>query len=193
MKLIIGLGNPGSKYEKTRHNVGFMALDKIAQSFNVNFSKSKFNGSYAQFTYNSQKVILLKPEKYMNLSGEVVRDFVNFFKIESSDIFVICDDLDTNIGRYRLRYKGSSGGHNGLKNIELNLSTQVYKRLKIGISNNKLEDTKDYVLGKFSSIEMMKIQSVLNNIPNIIEDYLSMPFDNLMNKYNGISSVITKR
>lgn len=184
MKLIVGLGNPGKLYNNTRHNVGFMCVDSIAKHFNIKFDSNKFKGEYAQFSYNQEKVLLLKPGKYMNLSGEVIRDFVNFFKINIDDILVICDDLDTPVGTYRLRYKGSSGGHNGLKNIEQHLSTQEYKRIKIGISNNKLIDTKDYVLGKFTKEELQLLQPIIDNMPNIIEDYLKLPFDNLMNKYN---------
>ena len=184
MKLIVGLGNPGREYEKTRHNIGFMCIDKVANYFNVDFNMNKYNGMYAQFNYNGEKVILLKPLKYMNLSGEVVRDFVNFFKIDINDILIICDDLDTSVGTYRLRYKGSSGGHNGLKNIELHLNSKEYKRIKIGISNNKNMDTKDYVLGKFSKEELELINPIIDKIPNIIEDYLNFSFDNVMSKYN---------
>ena len=125
-----------------------------------------------------------KPQKYMNLSGEVIRDFVNYFKIDINDILIICDDLDTEVGTFRLRYKGSSGGHNGLKDIELHLSTKDYKRIKIGISNNKNIDTKDYVLGKFSKEELELINPIIEKMPNIVKDYLEIPFENLMNKYN---------
>ena len=184
MKLIVGLGNTGREYNKTRHNIGFMCIDKIAEYFKVDFDSNKFTGTYTQFNHNGEKIILLKPEKYMNLSGEVVRDFVNFFKINVEDILVICDDLDTKVGNYRLRYKGSSGGHNGLKNIELHLSTKDYKRIKVGISNDKTKDTKDYVLGKFTKKEIDLINPIIDKIPNIIEDYLKLPFDNVMNKYN---------
>ena len=184
MKLIVGLGNPGREYNKTRHNIGFMCIDKLCEYFNVSLDLNKFNGSYTQFNYNGEKIILLKPGKYMNLSGEVVRDFVNFFKIDINDILIICDDLDTQVGNFRLRYKGSSGGHNGLKNIEQNLSTKDYKRIKVGISNNKNIDTKDYVLGKFTKEEMDLINPIIDKMPSIIEDYLKIPFDNVMNKYN---------
>ena len=184
MKLIVGLGNPGKEYNKTRHNIGFMCIDEIAKHFGVTFDSNKFNGLYVQFNYKEEKVILLKPQKYMNLSGEVVRDFVNFFKIDISDVLIICDDLDTEVGNYRLRYKGRSGGHNGLKNIELNLSTQEYKRIKLGISNNKKIETKDYVLGKFTKEEINLINPIIEKMPNIIEDYLNLTFDNLMSKYN---------
>jgi len=184
MKLIVGLGNPGKEYNKTRHNIGFMCIDKIAEYFKVDFNLNKFNGSYTSFNYNGEKIILLKPEKYINLSGEVIRDFINFFKIDIDDLLIICDDLDTKVGNYRLRYKGSSGGHNGLKNIELHLSTKDYKRIKIGISNNKNIDTKDYVLGKFTKEEIDLINPIIDKFPSIIEDYLKLPFDNVMNKYN---------
>ena len=184
MKLIVGLGNPGKEYEKTRHNIGFLALDEAARKFNVSFNKSKFNGEYCDFVLNGEKIIMLKPGKYMNLSGEVVSDYVNFFKIDINDILIICDDLDTNVGTYRLRYKGSSGGHNGLKNIENHLGTSEYKRMKVGISNNKLMDTKDYVLGKFTNEELELINPILKNVPSIIEDFTKISFDKLMNKYH---------
>ena len=184
MKLIVGLGNPGNEYAKTRHNIGFMCIDKLIEHYNLCSCSNKFSGICAEFIVNGEKILLLKPQKYMNLSGEVIRDFVNYYKINISDILVICDDLDTELGKYRLRYKGSSGGHNGLKNIEQNLSTQEYKRIRIGISDNKSGDTKDYVLGKFTDEEMKLVNIVVNEIPNIIEDYFKLPFDNLMNKYN---------
>ena len=184
MKLIVGLGNPGKEYSKTRHNIGFMCIDEIARHFNVELKSKKYEGLYTEFKYKDESIILLKPQKYMNLSGEVIRSFVNYFKIDTKDILVICDDLDTEIGTYRLRYVGSSGGHNGLKNIELNLSTSEYKRIKIGISNNKSIDTKDYVLGKLNKEEISLLKPIIERVPLIIEDYLNISFDNLMNKYN---------
>lgn len=184
MKLIVGLGNPGKEYEKTRHNVGFMAIDKIAEYFNVSITKQKFCGLYGELYINNEKIILLKPEKYMNLSGEVVRDYVNFFKIKLEDILIIHDDLDTSIGKIRLRYKGSSGGHNGLKNIQMHLSSQEYKRVKIGISNDKNKSTKDYVLGNFSKDDFILLKDIIDKMPNIIQDLLTLSFENLMNKYN---------
>jgi PTH1 family peptidyl-tRNA hydrolase len=184
MKLIVGLGNPGKEYDKTRHNIGYMSIDKIAEFFNVILDTRKFTGLYTKFNYKDEQIILLKPEKYMNLSGEVIRDFVNFFKINVDDILVICDDLDTPVGTYRLRYQGGTGGHNGLKDIEKNLGTNKYKRIRIGISNDKLRDTKDYVLGKFTKEELGSINTILDKMPMIIKDYLEISFDNLMNKYN---------
>lgn len=185
MKLIVGLGNPGKAYQNTRHNVGFMVLDAFASHHNVSIDQSKFSGLYSQFIVSGEKVILLKPQKYMNLSGEVVRDFVRFFKIDVSDILVISDDLDMAIGNYKLKPKGSSGGHNGLKNIETHIGTQEYKRFKIGISNNKLMDTKDYVLGKFSSSDQKMLDDVIQSSVSILNDFVTLSFDLLMNKYNG--------
>lgn len=184
MRLIVGLGNPGKEYETTRHNIGFMVLDNYFKYKNLKFSDSKYNGIYTKTIIDGEDVIFLKPQSYMNLSGEVIIKFINFYKIPIDNIFIIHDDLDIECGKYKLRYKGSSGGHNGLKNIEQNIGTQNYKRLRIGISNNKLIDTKDYVLGKISKEEKEKIDEVIDKSVSIIDDYLKMEFDNLMNKYN---------
>lgn len=184
MKLVAGLGNIGREYQDTRHNIGFMCLDRIADSFHVTFDKKKFNGSYAEINYSGEKIILLKPEKYMNLSGEVIAAFVHFYKISLPDILVISDDLDMPVGKIKLKYKGSSGGHNGLKDIEKNLGTNEYKRLKIGIANNKVIDTKDYVLGKFKEGEKKMIEETLACIPNLFIDYLTLDFEHVMSKYN---------
>ena len=185
MKLIVGLGNPGKEYEKTRHNMGFMAIDKYAISKGLFFDKEKFGGIYTYFLYNNEKIMLLKPQKYINLSGDVIKKYMDYFKIDIDNLLVINDDLDMNIGKIKIKYKGSSGGHNGLKNIEANLNTRNYKRIKIGISNNKQMDTKDYVLGKLDQESNQIIQNTIEKFPKILDDYLNMSFDNLMNKYNG--------
>lgn len=184
MKLIVGLGNPGKEYEDTRHNAGFKFIDEYAKSKGLTFNQNKFKGLYTTFINNGEKIILLKPQKYMNLSGEVVRDFVNFFKIKTDDILIICDDLDTPLGKIKIKYKGSSGGHNGLKNIEQNLNTNEYKRIKIGISNDKNEDRINYVIGKMPKEDLNKLNEVTSRSPEILENYLNLKFDNLMNKYN---------
>lgn len=184
MKLIVGLGNPGKEYENTRHNAGFKFIDEYAKSKGLTFNQNKFKGLYTTFINNGEKIILLKPQKYMNLSGEVVRDFVNFFKINIEDILIICDDLDTPLGKIKIKYKGSSGGHNGLKNIEQNLNTNEYKRIKIGISNDKNQDRINYVIGKMPKEDLEKLNEVISHSPKILNDYLTLKFDNLMNKYN---------
>ena len=185
MKLIVGLGNPGKEYENTRHNIGYIFIDNLASKLGVSIDKKKFNGLYAETTINNEKVLLVKPLSYMNLSGEVVGKFVNFFKIDVKDILIINDDLDLEVGRIRLRAQGSSGGHNGLKNIALHLKTEEFKRLKIGISNNKLIDTKDYVLGKFSKEEIKTINDLKDQINNLLIDFVSIDFEKLMAKYNN--------
>lgn len=184
MKLIVGLGNPGKEYENTRHNIGFMVIDKFIKKNNIKVNKSKFNGIYYEYNLNGENIIFLKPQGYINLSGEVIKKFIDFYKIDISDILIISDDLDQEIGKFKLRYKGSSGGHNGLKNIELSLKTNEYKRIKIGISNNKTIDTKDYVLGKLNKENLEIINNTINIVIKILEEYNLMTFDNLMNKYN---------
>ena len=184
MKLIVGLGNPGKEYENTRHNIGFMAIDRIVDSLGLKFDKNKFNGSYCVCNINGEKVMFLKPLEYMNLSGNVVGRFVKFFDIDVSDILIIHDDLDMDLGRIKLRPRGSSGGHNGLKNIEANLGTQDYKRVKVGISNDKRFDTKDYVLGTFSKDELESINDTIKLTQNIIDDFIKIEFKEIMSKYN---------
>ncbi len=184
MKLIVGLGNPGKEYEKTRHNVGYEILNKYLDKKGFSLNKNKFNGRYTKETINDEEVIFLEPETFMNSSGECVKKIMDFYKINVEDILVIQDDLDLEIGKIKLKENSSSGGHNGIKNIELNLGTNSFKRLKVGISNNKLIDTKDYVLGKFNKEEREILDKTFDNCINIIEDFFSMNFDLLMGKYN---------
>ena len=184
MKLIVGLGNPGKEYVNTRHNMGYFFIDNYAEKHDILQWSKKFNGLYSEFTFNNEKIILLKPLSYMNLSGTVVKKYIDFFKIDIKNVLVISDDLDLNVGTYRLRSSGSCGGHNGLRNIEDNLGTSNYKRLKIGISNNKEIDTKDYVLGKLSSDDMKVLNEMIDTVNNILDDYLLKTFDELMNIYN---------
>ena len=184
MKLIVGLGNIGKEYENTRHNVGFMCIDKILNSYGLVMNKEKFDGLYVDTIINNEKVIFLKPQRYMNLSGEVIRKFVDFYKIDINDILIINDDLSLPIGNLKLKYKGSCGGHNGLRNIEQNLKTQNYKRIKVGIGNNNNYDMKDYVLGHFNKDEILLINNVTEKMPMIIKDYLNVDFEKVMSKYN---------
>ena len=184
MKLIVGLGNPGKEYENTRHNAGYRFIDEYAKIKNLEIKKKKFNGFYTSFIQSKEKIILLKPAKFMNLSGEVVKDFIDYFKINIENVLIIVDDLDTKRGNIKLKYKGSSGGHNGLKNIEENLQTKEYKRLKIGISNNNDKNKIDYVIGKVEKEELKKLNEVNKLAKDIIDDFIKLPFDKVMNKYN---------
>ena len=184
MKLIVGLGNPGKEYESTRHNVGFMFIDKLLDHYNCENTKNKLGGLYSETIINGEKIIFLKPQEYINLSGIVIRKYVDYFKINVDDILVVNDDLDLSVGRIKIKSSGSSGGHNGLKNIELHLGTRDYKRLKIGISNDKMIDTKDYVLSKINKEDMDIINNIIDSSYKILEDYLNMSFSDLMTKYN---------
>ena len=185
MKLIVGLGNPGDDYNKTRHNIGFSFVDYyLSKKFNNVTWNNKFNGLYFQTVINDNKVIFLKPQTFMNLSGLSVRKIIDYFNIDISDILVISDDLDLNIGNYKLKMNGSCGGHNGLRDIENNLNTSEYKRLKIGISKNSNIDTKDYVLGKISKEDNLIYSKLFDELVEVIDDYFVLPFNDLMCKYN---------
>ncbi len=184
MRLIVGLGNPGKEYENTRHNVGFNIIDKYLKKNNYKLDKEKFNGKFTKISINGEDTILLEPLTYMNLSGDSVRKVMDFYKIKVEDILIIQDDLDMPVGKIKLKEKSSSGGHNGIKDIENKLGTNSFKRLKVGISNNKLIDTKDYVLGKFSSEEKEILDKTYEICLNIIDDFFVMNFDLLMGKYN---------
>ena len=185
MKLVVGLGNPGREYENTRHNVGFNLIDMFLKNNSINDKwNNKFNGLFIQTLYKNEKVIFLKPQSFMNLSGGVVRKFIDYFDIDIEDVLIISDDLDLSIGNFKLRAKGSSGGHNGLKDIERNLSSSEYKRLKIGISNDKSIDCRDYVLGNISSNDRKLYNGLFKELYNLLDDYFQLPFSDLMNKYN---------
>lgn len=185
MKLIVGLGNPGKEYNNTRHNIGFMCIDHYISYKNITEKWSKkFDGEYLLTSINGEKVLFLKPLTFMNLSGNSVRKIVDYYNIEIDDILIISDDLDLNTGNYKLKSKGSCGGHNGLRDIENKLNTNEYKRIKIGISNNKESDTKDYVLGKISVAEKNIINTLFDEIDKVIDDFFKYDFFELMNKYN---------
>ena len=179
MKLIVGLGNPGSEYDNTRHNVGFIILDNYLQNENW---LEKDNYLYVKKIINNEDVIFIKPLTYMNLSGNAVRKVVSYYKICLSDILIIHDDMDLPLDKYRIKYKSSSGGHNGIKSIIECLGSNEFCRLKIGIGKNKYIDTKNYVLGKLSKAELTIIK---NNIYNeIIDCFITDGIDKCMNKYN---------
>ena len=180
MKLIVGLGNPGREYENTRHNVGFMVIDKLQEKQNLSDFKVFKKGLISK----NKDVILLKPQTYMNLSGESVREVVDFFKIKEEDIIVVHDDLDIPVGSLRLRENCSAGGHNGIKNIILHLGNQNFKRMRLGVSKNKLIDTKDYVLSNFNKEEKEILDGVIDKAVECLSRFNKDPFNLLMNRYN---------
>lgn len=185
VKLVVGLGNPGKDYMHTRHNIGFDFIDNYLKEKNIiaNWS-NRFNGLCFQTEINNNKVIFLKPMTFMNLSGESVYKAMNYYHIDISDLLVICDDMDLNIGNFKLKFSGSSGGHNGLKNISELIHTNDFKRMKIGISRSKSKDSKDYVLGRFSKEERDIIESLFLELNNVLDDYFYLSFNDLMSKYN---------
>lgn len=185
MKLIVGLGNPGREYENTRHNIGYSLLDYIAKYKGLEFKRVKFNAKYLEYNYNGEKILLIKPLSYMNLSGSVVKCFIDFYKLDLSDILIIQDDLDMNLGKIKIVFNSSSGGHNGIKDIERHLGSRRYARLKIGINNKKNIDTINYVLGKFGAEEQKILNSDYEKLKDIVEDFCSFSLDRLMNKYNN--------
>ena len=184
IKLVVGLGNPGKEYKYTRHNMGFMVLDEIAKRLEIYKWKQRDGALYFDTYLDLARVIFIKPQNYINLSGDVMIKFVKYLNIKTEDILVISDDLDLPLGSIKIKEKGSSGGHNGLKNIESQLGTNEYKRIKIGISNNKQMDTKDYVLEKLSIKERNYLKPTIEKAADAVLDYFHTPFQELMSKYN---------
>ncbi len=182
MKLIVGLGNPEKKYENTRHNCGFRAIDFYAAKNNLVF-KNKYNSLYSEQIINNEKVIFVKPQTYMNLSGNAVRQFVKFYNLDIKDLLIIYDDVDFEIGTFKIKRGGSSGGHNGMNNIIDNLHTNDIQRVRIGISKNEIPLI-DYVLGKFSKEDNVKLEKVFETICDVIDDFTILDIDKLMDKYN---------
>lgn len=186
MKLIVGLGNPGIKYKKTRHNVGFMFTDELANKLNASFSLNKsLKSNIALTTLNGEKIIIAQPQTFMNLSGEAVLAISRYYQIKLEDILVIYDDLDLPVGKIRIRPSGSSGGHNGMKNIIELLHSNEIKRVRIGISGCDKDKVIDYVLGKFSKEEEIEISLAVSKALMMVESFMMEKFENFMNRYNG--------
>ena len=185
--VVAGLGNPGDEYKATKHNVGFMVIDKFAENNNANFKKSRFNALVADCKIGEKRVLLLKPLTYMNLSGEAISKALNFYKISPENLVVICDDINLDAGKIRIRKKGSDGGQNGLKNIILNLKTQEFKRIRIGIGAKPHPeyDLKDWVLSNFSKEAKPQIERAINLGSDAIEAIIKKDADFAMSHFNG--------
>lgn len=183
MKLIVGLGNPGKKYEHTRHNMGYDCLDILSDLTNINIEIEDFKGIYGKANILGETVILLKPTTYMNLSGESIRAIINFYKIDVEDILVIYDEMALPVGTIRIRPAGSAGGHNGMKNIIQNLGTDKFKRIRIGIGKPEYNSI-DFVLSKPSKEEQPLIKEALEKAAKAAFDFIKLPFDNVMSKHN---------
>ena len=186
MKLIVGLGNPGREYELTRHNIGFMAIDELAKRWNISLNEQKFKGLFGAGFVNGEKVILLKPLTYMNLSGESIRPLMDYYKIDVEDFVVLYDDLDIPVGKLRLRMKGSAGGHNGVKSTISHLGTQEFQRIRMGIDRPKNGmKVVDYVLGRFTSEEIPDVNHSIEKAADACEEWLNKPFLQIMNTFNS--------
>lgn len=185
MKLIVGLGNPGKEYEETRHNVGFKVIDELAERFSIDLNEAKFKGLFGKGMIRGEKVILLKPMTYMNLSGQAVAPLMNYYKITPDQLLVCYDELDLPVGKIRLRYKGSAGGHNGLKSVIQMIGTQEFNRIRIGIDRPEPgESIVNYVLGKFKPEEKQVIAQMIEKSADACEMWMEKPFLDVMNIYN---------
>ena len=183
MKLIVGLGNPGKKYEHTRHNMGFDVVDLFSANAQIDIDKESFKGLVGRGKVFDEDIYILKPQTFMNLSGESVREIVSYFKINIEDIIVVYDDMDLPVGTIRLRPSGSSGGHKGIQNIIDNLGTQDIKRIRVGIGQ-PIFDSIDFVLSKPTKEEKPLVEEAIENAAEALKDILKMDFDKAMTKYN---------
>ena len=189
MYIIVGLGNPTSKYDGTRHNIGFEVIDKLAEKYNIAVDTKKHKALIGKGMIEGEKVVLVKPQTYMNLSGESVREVVDFYKVdEEEQVIVIYDDISLEVGQLRLRKKGSAGGHNGIKSIIQQLGTQVFPRIKVGVGDKPAHmDLTDHVLGHFSKEEMPQVEEGCKNSIEAVANILTNGMDFAMNQWNGKS------
>lgn len=188
MYFIVGLGNPGLQYENTRHNVGFLTIDYLAKKHNIPVKKLKFKSLYGQGEISGQKVMLVKPQTYMNNSGEAVREIKNYFKFDEDELIVIVDDIDIDFGRIRLKKKGSAGTHNGMKSIIYQIQNDKFPRIKIAVGKKPdYMDLANFVLSGFNEKEADIIRQEIIMSAEAIEMLLATNIDKAMNKYNSIN------
>ncbi len=185
MYVVVGLGNPGNKYRGTRHNVGFDTIDCLAQRNNTKVSKIKFKSIYGETQIGNEKVLLVKPQTYMNKSGESVIDICNFFKLPPEKIIVVLDDIDISFGSLRIRAKGSAGSHNGMKSIIYQLQSDTIPRVKIGVGKpTEGQDLADYVLSGFNKEERVTIDDTIEKAAKAVEKIIADSINTAMNEYN---------
>ena len=185
MYLIVGLGNPEEEYSNTRHNMGFNVINKLSEEFNIKVNKNKFKGLYQTTIIQNQKVILLKPQTYMNLSGESIKEVVDFYQIKPDEIIVIYDDIDTEKGKIRIRKQGGPGTHNGMKSVIENLNTTVFARIRIGIGQPEFKfDMINYVIGKVPEEEQKILHQGVIKAADAVEEIIKDGIDIAMNKFN---------
>lgn len=185
MYLIVGLGNPGEEYENTRHNMGFKTINELAKKYNIILTKTKFKGNYATGIIEGEKVILLEPQTYMNLSGESVKPMLDFYKLTPADLLLIYDDLDVDIGSIKIRKKGGAGTHNGMKSVVNNLGTEEFARIRVGIGKPILKlDMINYVIGYVPKDELDELNKGVKMAADAVVDILKNGIDHAMNKFN---------
>ena len=185
MKLIVGLGNPGPDYAKTRHNVGFMAVDRLAQRHGLSGAKTKFHAGVLEGPVAGEKCLLMQPVTYMNRSGKAVAEAANFYKLALDDVLIIVDDVALPCGKLRLRKSGSAGGHNGLTDIERALGSNAYPRLRIGIDPPGRIPQVDYVLGKFTREQQDQIDQALDKACDMVESWIGEGIEKTMSVFNA--------
>jgi len=186
MKLVVGLGNPGKRYDGTRHNVGFAVVDRLASAPGVNGFRERFDAEVAEWREDAEKILLVKPLTFMNLSGRVVREVVDYYQIELKDVLVICDDMALPLGKLRFRARGTHGGHNGLRDIQQHLGATDYSRLRIGVDVPGHEgDAVDHVLGKFRPSEKTVIEDALQLAVQGVVMWVGHGIEKCMNEYNA--------
>lgn len=192
MKMIVGLGNPGKKYEETKHNVGFMVIDQLAKRHGATFKKSVFEAEVADFFVKGEKILLVKPQTFMNESGRAVGPLLTYFGIEDEELVIVYDDLDLAVGKIRLRQKGSAGGHNGIKSIIAHLNTQVFKRVKVGIGRPKNGQTVvNHVLNRFDKADQPLIMQGVDQAVQAVEAFTQIgDFVDVMNQFNKKGDVV---
>ena len=184
-KLVVGLGNPGSKYEGTRHNIGFEAIDRLSLGGSGSRFSKKFEGQFAEIEIDFRRILLLKPETFMNLSGRSVVPALKFYKIEAADLLVLCDDLNLPLGKIRIRKGGSDGGQKGLRDISAHLGTEDYARLRVGIGDRGLIDASDFVLSRFRPAERPLIDDALIVATQAVAVWVAQGPEAAMNRFNG--------
>ncbi|SDW86230.1 peptidyl-tRNA hydrolase [Marininema mesophilum] len=186
MKVIVGLGNPGMKYALTRHNIGFWVVDHLSEKWGIPCDRDRWKASVGEGRVGGEKVVLIKPETYMNLSGQSVAPALDWLKCDVENLIVIYDDLDLPVGKIRLRLKGGAGGHNGMKSLIASLGTQEFKRIKIGIGRptNPIPVI-DYVLSRFNREEEEPVADSVIQTADAIHDWIDTPFPEVMNRYNS--------
>ena len=184
--IVAGLGNPGDKYDKTRHNAGFIAIDRLCDSLGVKCDRAKFKALTCEATIGNSRVLIMKPQTFMNLSGEAVSEAARFYKIPADKVIVISDDVTLAVGKLRIRGKGSAGGHNGLKSIIEHLGTQEFPRIKLGVGEKPHPDYDmvDWVLGKFPKEDLDKLTKTVESVPGAIASLIQEDITSAMNRFN---------